>query len=40
MEIYFLRHGLTGERSEWKGDAAARPLTDAGVKNVRGFRSA
>jgi phosphohistidine phosphatase len=31
MELYFLRHGLAGDRSQWHGDDAARPLTQAGV---------
>jgi phosphohistidine phosphatase len=35
MKIYFLRHGLAGERSEWKGDDAARPLTDAGIEKTK-----
>ena len=30
MELYFLRHGLAGERSEWTGPDEARPLTEAG----------
>jgi len=35
MKIYFLRHGLAGERSEWKGNDAARPLTDAGIEKMK-----
>ena len=35
MKLYFLRHGLAGERSEWKGDDAARPLTDAGIEKMK-----
>ncbi len=30
MELYFLRHGLAGERSEWQGDDDYRPLTEEG----------
>jgi len=30
MELYFLRHGLAGERSEWIGHDEDRPLTAAG----------
>jgi phosphohistidine phosphatase len=30
MELYFLRHGQAGERSEWSGPDEERPLTDAG----------
>lgn len=35
MKIYFLRHGLAGERSEWKHDDAARPLTDEGIDKMK-----
>ena len=31
MELYFLRHGQSVPRSEWKGDDESRPLTEAGV---------
>jgi phosphohistidine phosphatase len=31
MELYFLRHGQSVPRSEWSGDDASRPLTEAGV---------
>jgi phosphohistidine phosphatase SixA len=31
MKLYFLRHGLAGERTEWIGDDEDRPLTEAGV---------
>lgn len=31
MELYFLRHGRSVPRSEWDGDDASRPLTEAGV---------
>lgn len=31
MKVYFLRHGIAAERSEWHGDDAARPLTEDGV---------
>ena len=30
MELYFLRHGLAGERSEWTRPDEERPLTDGG----------
>ncbi len=30
MKLYFLRHGLAGERSEWKGNDFDRPLTEDG----------
>lgn len=30
MELYFLRHGQAGERSEWRGPDEERPLTEAG----------
>ena len=31
MEVYFLRHGLAGDPSQWDGDDAERPLTQAGA---------
>lgn len=34
MKAYFLRHGIAVERSEWKGDDAARPLTEEGVRKT------
>jgi phosphohistidine phosphatase len=34
VKLYFLRHGLAGERSEWKGDDAKRPLTDEGKEKT------
>ena len=30
MELYFLRHGLAGQRGEWTGDDFQRPLTEEG----------
>jgi len=30
MKLYFLRHGLAGDRQDWKGDDSARPLTKEG----------
>ena len=35
MKLFFLRHGLAGDRSEWKGNDASRPLTDEGVKKMK-----
>jgi phosphohistidine phosphatase len=35
MKLFFLRHGLAGNRNEWKGDDASRPLTDEGVKKMK-----
>jgi phosphohistidine phosphatase len=34
MKLYFLRHGLAGERSEWTGDDFDRPLTREGKKRM------
>jgi len=34
MILYFLRHGVAGNREEWKGDDALRPLTKKGMKNM------
>jgi phosphohistidine phosphatase len=30
MDLYFLRHGLAGQRGEWAGDDFQRPLTEEG----------
>jgi phosphohistidine phosphatase len=35
MKLFFLRHGLAGERSEWKGDDAKRPLTEEGKEKIQ-----
>ena len=35
MKLYFLRHGLAGSRSEWKGDDAKRPLTKKGMQRMK-----
>ena len=35
MKLFFLRHGLAGDRSEWKGNDATRPLTDNGVEKMQ-----
>ena len=37
MKVFFLRHGLAGERSEWKGNDAARPLTNEGIEKIKGI---
>jgi len=34
MKLYFLRHGLAGERSEWTGDDCDRPLIREGKKRM------
>jgi phosphohistidine phosphatase len=34
MKIYFLRHGLATDRSEWKDDDALRPLTEEGKDKI------
>lgn len=34
MKLYFLRHGLAGDRGDWHGDDALRPLTQEGVKKM------
>ena len=34
MILYFLRHGVAGNREDWKGDDALRPLTKKGMKNM------
>lgn len=35
MKIFFLRHALAGNRAEWKGDDAARPLTEEGIEKTK-----
>lgn len=34
MRLYFLRHGLAGEREDWRGDDASRPLTAEGIAKM------
>jgi len=34
MILYFLRHGLAGDRGEWTGDDFERPLTEEGKKRM------
>jgi phosphohistidine phosphatase len=34
MRVYFLRHGLAGDREEWRGDDFDRPLTDKGRERM------
>jgi len=34
MILYFLRHGVAGNREEWQDDDALRPLTKKGMKNM------
>lgn len=35
MIIYFLRHGLAGDREQWEGDDSLRPLTSKGKKKMK-----
>ncbi len=35
MKLFFLRHGLAGDRNDWKGNDAARPLTDEGIEKMK-----
>jgi phosphohistidine phosphatase len=35
MRLYFLRHGMAAERSEWKGGDAERPLTEEGKERMK-----
>jgi phosphohistidine phosphatase len=34
MQLYFLRHGVAGKRSEWQGDDRERPLTEDGREAI------
>ncbi|MBC8159987.1 MAG: phosphohistidine phosphatase SixA [Roseiflexaceae bacterium] len=36
MELYFVRHGLAGERKPGDPNDAARPLTEQGIEKMRG----
>jgi phosphohistidine phosphatase len=35
VRVYFLRHGIAGERRAWRGDDAERPLTKQGIERMR-----
>ncbi len=35
MKLFFLRHGLAGEKSAWHGDDAKRPLTTEGITKMK-----
>ena len=35
MILYFLRHGLAGDREAWQGDDQERPLTKKGVLQMK-----
>ena len=35
MKLFFLRHGLAGDSSEWKGADFARPLTEEGIARMK-----
>ena len=34
MKLYFLRHGLAGQRGEWTGNDFDRPLTEGGKERM------
>jgi phosphohistidine phosphatase len=34
MKLYFLRHGLAGDRATWQGADCDRPLTDEGKEKM------
>lgn len=34
LKLYMLRHGLAGNRSEWKDDDTKRPLTEEGKEKI------
>jgi phosphohistidine phosphatase len=34
MIVYFLRHGLAGDRAEWTGNDGLRPLTEKGISQM------
>lgn len=35
MILYFLRHGLSGDREAWQGDDQERPLTKKGILHMK-----
>ncbi len=35
LTVYFLRHGLAGDRETWEGDDSLRPLTKKGHKMLK-----
>ncbi len=35
MILYFLRHGLAGDRNTWQGDDLERPLTKKGIQHMK-----
>lgn len=35
MKLFFLRHGIASDQSEWKGDDAQRPLTGEGIEKMK-----
>jgi len=34
MDLYFLRHGIAGQRAEWEGDDSERPLSALGREEM------
>lgn len=40
MNLYLIRHADAGNREEWKGDDADRPLTDLGRRQARALGEA
>lgn len=35
MKVYFLRHGIAGDRETWEGDDRLRPLTAKGIEQIK-----
>ena len=40
LDLYFLRHGQAGNRADWQGDDAKRPLTVEGTRRMEREASA
>jgi len=40
MDLYFLRHGIAGQRAEWEGDDSERPLSGPGREEMARVASA
>jgi len=35
MNLYFLRHGIAADKTEWKGSDSDRPLTKDGIRKMK-----
>src|ERR1039458_5525890 len=35
MNLYFLRHAIAADKTQWKGSDSDRPLTEEGIKKMK-----